>query len=89
MPEISRFNGIIVRMFWETGGQDHAPHLHASYQGQVASYDLDTAELLAGSLPRRQHRLIVAWIERNREELMENWRRALNHEPIDKIPPLR
>lgn len=89
MPEISRFYGLIIRMFWETGSQHHAPHLHASYQGHVASYHIDSAELLAGSLPRRQHRLVVAWIELHRDELLENWQHALSQEPIDKIPPLR
>ncbi len=89
MPEISRFEGIIIRIFWETGSQHHLPHLHASYQGQVASYSIDTAYPLAGSLPKRQHRLLVAWIELHRDELQENWQRAINQEPLKKIKPLR
>ena len=89
MPEICRFKGIIIRMFWETGGQHHIPHIHASYQGQVASYSINTADPLAGSLPRRQHRLLVAWIELHRDELDKNWQRAINQEPLDKISPLR
>ena len=76
-------------MFWETGGQHHIPHIHASYQGQVASYSINTADPLAGSLPRRQHRLLVAWIELHRDELDKNWQRAINQEPLDKISPLR
>ena len=89
MPEICRFEGIIIRMFWETGSQHHIPHLHASYQGQVASYRIDTADPLAGSLPKRQHRLLIAWIELHRDELQENWHRAANQEPLNKILPLR
>jgi hypothetical protein len=89
MPEICRFEGIIIRMFWETGSQHHIPHLHASYQGQVVSYRIDTADPLAGELPKRQHRLLVAWIELHRDELQENWQRAANQEPLNKIPPLR
>jgi len=89
MLEICRFNGIIIRMFWETGSQHHVPHLHASYQGQVASYSIDTANPVAESLPKRQQRLLVAWIELHRDELHENWRRAINQEPLDKILPLR
>ena len=89
MPEICRFQGIIIRMFWETGGQHHVPHLHASYQGQVASYRIDSAEPLAGELPTRQHRLLVAWIELHKDELQENWQRAANQEPLNKISPLR
>ena len=88
MPEISRFYGIIIRIFWESGERDHIPHIHASSQGDVASYRIDTAELLAGSLPRRQHRLVVAWIELHNNELMENWQRAMEQKPINKIPPL-
>jgi len=89
MPEISRFYGIIIRIFWESGDRHHTPHIHASYQGQVASYRIDTAELLAGSPPRRQHRLVVAWIELHRDELLANWQRAIDQEPVKGIPPLR
>ena len=93
MPEICRFQGIIIRMFWETGSQHHVPHLHASYQGQVSSYRIDTGDPLTRALPKRQHRLLVAWIElhRNelhRNELQENWQHAANQEPLNKIPPL-
>jgi len=89
MPEICRFEGIIIRMFWETGSQHNVPHLHASYQGQVVSYSIDTADPLAGSLPKRQHRLLVAWIELHRDELQENWQHVINQEPLNKISPLR
>lgn len=89
MPEISRFFGIIVRMFTETGTQHHLPHLHAYYQNHKATYRIDNGELLAGSLPRRQHRLVEAWIELYQEKLLENWNLANAGEPINKVPPLR
>lgn len=89
MPEIARFFGIVIRMFIETGTQHHTPHLHAYYQDTAATYRIDTGELLAGELPRRQQRLVEAWIELYREELMENWKRINAGEPIQKIPPLR
>ena len=53
MPEISRFFGIIIRMFVEAGGQHHMPHFHAYYQDHVGIYDIGKVERLAGSLPRR------------------------------------
>jgi len=89
MPEISRFFGIIIRMFSETGAQHHVPHLHAYYQDHKATYRIDTGELLAGSLPRRQQRLIEAWIEIYQDDLLENWRLANANEPINKVPPLK
>ena len=63
MPELSRFYGIVVRMFTETGERHHRPHIHIYYQESVAVYAIDTIELLAGSLPGRQQRLAEAWIE--------------------------
>lgn len=89
MPEISRFFGIIIRMYSETGEPHHIPHLHAYYQDLVATYRVDTGELMAGSLPRRQQRLVEAWIELYREELLVDWDLADAGEPIQKVPPLK
>lgn len=60
MPEWCRFFGIIIRMYSETGGLHHVPHFHAHYQDAVGIYGIDPIELIAGSLPQRQHRLVVA-----------------------------
>jgi hypothetical protein len=49
MPEISRFFGIIIRMFVEAGGQHHIPHFHAYYQQHVGIYDIGKIDRLAGS----------------------------------------
>jgi Domain of unknown function (DUF4160) len=57
MPEVSRFFGIIIRMFVEAGGQHHMPHFHAYYQDDVGIYDIAKIERLAGSLPRRRSAL--------------------------------
>jgi hypothetical protein len=89
MPEISRFFGIIIRMYTETGEPHHIPHLHAYYQDLVATYRVDTGELMAGSLPRRQQRLVEAWIELYREELLVDWDLADAGEPVQKVPPLK
>lgn len=88
MPELSRFHGIIIRMFRETGGRHHLPHFHAYYQDEAAVYGLDPIERLSGSLPLRQQRLVEAWAELHREELIDNWARLDSGEPRRFIDPL-
>jgi hypothetical protein len=73
MPELSRFNGVIIRMYSEPGGQHHRPHFHAYYQGAVAVIAIGPIELIAGELPQRQRRLVEAWAELHHEELLADW----------------
>jgi len=73
MPELCRFFGIIIRMYVEVGGAHQAPHFHAYYQDDVAIYGLDPVHLMAGGLPRRQQRLVEAWAELRRAELLADW----------------
>jgi Domain of unknown function (DUF4160) len=89
MPEISRFFGIIIRMFVEAGGPHHTPHFHAYYQDQVAIFGIDRIERLAGSLPRRQERLVLAWAELHQEDLLSNWQVLQQGHPAVKIEPLK
>jgi hypothetical protein len=58
MPELSRFFGIIVRMYMEAGIQHHVPHFHAYYQNEVAVYGINPIELISGNLPKRPQRLV-------------------------------
>jgi hypothetical protein len=88
MPEISRFFGIIIRMYAEAGGQHHPPHFHAYYQEDVAIYGVDTIDHLAGSLPRRQQRFVEAWAEIHQQQLLENWGRLQQGRPPRRIEPL-
>jgi hypothetical protein len=74
MPELSRFFGIIIRMYAEVGGPHHLPHFHAYYQDDVAVFTIDPVDLIAGSFPRRQRRFVEAWAELHQDELMNNWR---------------
>ena len=62
MPELSRFFGIIIRMYAEANVSHHSAHFHAYYQEYVAIYTIEPVEL-AGTLPRRQQRLVEAWAE--------------------------
>jgi Domain of unknown function (DUF4160) len=89
MPEVSRFFGIIVRMCAEAGKQRHRPHSHVYYQDDVAIYGIDAIDPLAGTLPRRQQRLVEAWAELHQHELQRNWDRLQEGLPPSKIEPLR
>jgi Domain of unknown function (DUF4160) len=68
MPELSRFFGIIIRMYAELGAPHHVPHFHVYYQDEVAIYSIDPIDLMTGSISRRQHRLVLAWAEMHQAE---------------------
>jgi hypothetical protein len=89
MPELSRFFGIVIRMFVEAGGQHHRPHFHAFYQDHTAVFAIDTVECLGGDLPTPQRRLVEAWAEIHREELQQDWDLLQSGQPPVKIDPLR
>ena len=88
MPEICRFFGIIIRMFAEAGEPHHRPHFHAYYQDFMAVYAVDDIEVLAGSLPTKQKRLVEAWAELHRDELVSDWELLQSGRPPRKIIPL-
>ncbi len=61
-------------MFFRDTDKHHLPHIHAEYQGNLAVFAIDTGEILSGELPRKQTRLVEAWIEIHKEELLANWK---------------
>jgi len=89
MPEISRFFGIIIRIFSEPGSPHHLAHFHAYYQNHVGIFSIDTIELIGGSLPQRERRLVEAWAELHQGELKENWERLQVGQLPYKVAPLR
>jgi hypothetical protein len=89
MPELSRFFGIIIRMYAEPFAPHHLPHFHAYYQEAVAVCGLNPVEWIAGSLPLRQQRLVEAWAEMHRDELMEDWRLLQHGRRPQPIAPLQ
>ena len=89
MPILSMFYGIVIRMYFYDDRQHHSPHVHAEYAGEQAVFGIDDGEMLSGSLPSRKARLVQAWIEIHREELMANWQLAVNGEEVFKIEPLK
>ena len=88
MPELCRFFGIIIRMYVEAGAPHHSPHFHAYYQEELAVIGLDPIEVIAGSLPRRQRRLVEAWGELHQEELIADWQRLQTGQAPLPIAPL-
>lgn len=85
MPEVSRFFGIIIRMFYD---EHNPPHFHAEYQGAKAVFDFD-GNLIQGDLGSKTARkLIRDWIDLHRDELIEDWERARQDETLRKIAPL-
>ncbi len=85
MPEISRFYGVVIRMYFA----DHnPPHFHAIYGGQEARIDIQSLAALTGSLPPRALGLVIEWASLHQAELMELWERARDHQPLHHIDPL-
>jgi len=88
MPELSRFFGIIIRMYMEAGAQHHTPHFHAYYQETIAVYGINPVELIGGELPKRQQRMVEAWAELHQTELLEDWQRLQAGQIPRPIAPL-
>jgi len=85
MPELCRFYGIIIRMYFK----DHnPPHFHAEYSGMKAEYEIKTLNVIAGNLPNRAHALVLEWASQHKEELIKNWNKASIPDSLDKIEPL-
>ena len=86
MPEISRFFGIIILMYYD----EHAPpHFHARYGSDKAALEIASLRVLEGKLPSRALGLVVEWASQHQEELMMNWEAARNDRPPQKIQPLQ
>jgi len=85
MPEVSRFFGIVIRMYFD----DHdPPHFHAMYAGKEAQVGIDPIVILEGKLPNRAASMVVEWAALRQRALMQNWWRLRNDQPIEKIQPL-
>ncbi len=85
MPRICEFYGVAIYMYYN----DHLPaHFHAQYGEHEAAYEIDTLEVLRGSLPRRAHALVAEWATAHRIELRANWERVREQIPLEQIEPL-
>lgn len=85
MPEIARFFGIIVAMYYD----DHdPPHFHARYGSQKARIAIDDLSFLDGRVSPRVRSLIIEWASLHQDELRENWELAREHQPLRRVEPL-
>ena len=75
-------------MYAEAEAPHHVPHFHAYYQNQVGIYSINTLELIAGALPRRQQRLVEAWAELHQSEFLADWQRLQQGRRPQPIKPL-
>ena len=89
MPELSRFFGIIIRMFSEAGVSHHTAHFHAYFQDEAAVFSIRPVDLIAGRFPQRQRRLVEAWAELHQEELLADWELLHSGRTAAPIEPLK
>ena len=89
MPVISMFYGIIVSLYFQDDRRHHQPHIHVKYQNDEAVVAIPDGDLLEGELPPAKMKLLLAWIEIHRDELMADWQLAVSGQHPFKIEPLR
>jgi len=86
MPEISRFYGIIIAIFYN---EHNPPHFHARYGGEKVAVDIRTLQVLEGRIAPRALGLVIEWASQHQDELMEDWELARNEQPPKAIAPLK
>ncbi len=84
MPEISRFLGIVIGMFYR---EHKPPHFHATYGEHQITVEIETG-VVHGDFPKRALHLVLEWLYLHKNELLENWQRAEQRRPLLKIEPL-
>ncbi len=85
MPEISRFFGIIIAIYYN----DHPPpHFHAKYGDETGVFSIADLKIIEGLLPKRAILLVLEWAFEHRDELMKDWELAMAKKPLFKIKPL-
>jgi len=84
MPEVSRFFGIVIRMYFD----EHNPHFRAFYAGNEAQVGINPIVILEGKLPNRAASMVLEWAALHQQDLMHNWHRLRNDQPTERIDPL-
>ena len=85
MPEVSRFLGIVVAIYYS---ELHQPHFHAKYGGERALFSIADLRLMEGHLPKRVISLVLEWAFEHRDDLMQDWELAKERKPLKEIPGL-
>ena len=89
MPVVSMFYGIIVSLYFMDNRRHKKPHLHAKFQDAEVVVSIPGAVVLEGGLPPAKMRLLAAWIEIHKDELLADWELAASGQQPYKIDPLR
>ena len=89
MPTIPMFYGIIVSLYFQDNRRHHHPHIHAKFQEDEAVIGIPEGEILEGSLPAGKMKMVLAWVEIHRDELMADWELAVAGQQPFRIEPLR
>lgn len=89
MPVISMFYGIIIYLYYQDNKRHHKPHIHVCYQEHEIVLSIPEGEVLEGEIPRTKLKLVLAWIEIHRDELLADWKLAVEGHDIFKIDPLK
>lgn len=89
MPVISMFYGIIISMYYLDTKQHNLPHIQVSYAEFSAVFSLPNGDLLEGNFPGNKTKLVLAWIELRKEDLMADWQLAVTGNKIFRIDPLK
>jgi hypothetical protein len=89
MPVISMFYGIIISLYFVDTRRHKRPHFHARYQDNEDVFAIPDGKLLEGGVPPAKQRLVLAWIEIHRDELMADWSLAVSGAHPYKIAPLK
>jgi Domain of unknown function (DUF4160) len=89
MPVISMFYGIIIRMFYYDNKEHNLPHIHIEYADFKAVVSIPSGNLLAGNFPPDKLKLVVAWIEIHKDELIADWKLAIEGNAVFKIEGLK
>jgi len=83
------FYGIVIYLYFYDDERHKLPHIHAKYQGQEASFSILDRVIICGELPQSKVKMVQAWIEIHREDLLADWDLAVNGQPPFSIDPLR
>ena len=89
MPVISMFYGIIVRMFYLDNKEHHLPHIHIEYAEYKAVIEISSGKVLVGDFPNDKMKLVLAWMEIHNDELLADWKLAVEGQTVFKIEALK
>ena len=89
MPVISMFYGVIIRMFHFDNAKHKAPHIHVQYGEQHVIIGIPAGNVLGGKMKSSKLKLVQAWVEIHREDVMADWRLAVEGRKVFRIDPLR